>query len=163
MDPKGPTVRDTEAITITNAAAFCSAIAKSKRRSVVSRKRNRPVPRFPIRGLLLPLQVAAAVSTASAPCVPRVYLQLALLLRETAWPGLLLPVSNNLSMISSLSGLGTNLALDQSLLAAERFQAFLCTLDELVYLRFDLICEVCFVSTHGAFVYEEEDLDAVSR
>jgi hypothetical protein len=66
-------------------------------------------------------------------------------------------------MVSSLSRSGTNLALDQSLLAAEGFEAFLCTLDELVDLWLDLICEVCFVSTHGAFVYEEEDLDAVSR
>ena len=66
-------------------------------------------------------------------------------------------------MISSISGLGTNLALDQTLLATEGFQTFLCTFDELVDLWFDLICEVCFVSTHGAFVYEEEYLDAVSR
>lgn len=51
--------------------------------------------------------------------------------------------------------------MDQSLFTAEGFQTFLCTLDELVYLWLDLICEVRFVSTHGAFVYEEEDLDAV--
>lgn len=65
-------------------------------------------------------------------------------------------------MISPLSRLVTNLALDQSLFTAESFETLFCTLDELADLWFDFICKVCFVSTHSAFVYEEEDLDAVS-
>lgn len=52
--------------------------------------------------------------------------------------------------------------MDQGLFAAEGFETFLCTFNKLVDLWLDLIREVCFVSTNGALVYEEEDLDAVS-
>lgn len=110
--------------TVMNAKAFCSAVVKSKRRSDVSRKRNEPVPRFPTQELLLLLQVAVAVSTASVPCVPRVYSRSALLLRETARLELPLPVSSAWSMISSFRDEGRTLLWIKACLRLKAFRPF---------------------------------------
>ena len=61
-------------------------------------------------------------------------------------------------MISPLSGLLTSLALDQGLFTSESFETPFCSFDEFVDLWLNLISKICFVSTHGDFVYEEEDL-----
>jgi hypothetical protein len=52
----------------------------------------------------------------------------------------------------------SHLALDQALSTTQSIETFLCAINKLIDLRFDLVCEIRFISANGSLVNQKEYL-----